>query len=253
MKSKNSNNSKSRRNFLKKSLVASSIFIVPRNVLGGKGYIAPSDQLNLAAIGSGGKGASDIKLASVKGREKVVALCDVDFSGSAKSSVKRFPKAKKYADYRIMLDKEKNIDAVTISTPDHVHAPAGVYAMERGKHVYIQKPMAHNIRETRILTEMARKQKVVTQMGNQGGSNPYLKMVQNWIDNGSIGKVSEVKIWTNRPVWPQGIKMPDPDAAAKPEALNWDLWLGPAPYKPYTHLTCILSIGEDGGIMELVH
>ena len=105
-----------------------------------------------------------------------------------------------------MLDKEKNIDAVTISTPDHVHAPAGVYAMERGKHVYIQKPMAHNIRETRILTEMARKQKVVTQMGNQGGSNPYLKMVQNWIDNGSIGKVSEVKIWTNRPVWPQGLK-----------------------------------------------
>ena len=153
MKSKNSNNSKSRRNFIKKSLVASSIFIVPRNVLGGKGYIAPSDQLNLAAIGSGGKGASDIRLASVKGREKVVALCDVDFSGSAKSSVKRFPKAKKYADYRIMLDKEKNIDAVTISTPDHVHAPAGVFAMERGKHVYILKPMAHNIRETRILAE----------------------------------------------------------------------------------------------------
>ena len=234
MKSKNSNNSKSRRSFLKKSIAASSIFIIPRNVLGGAGYTAPSDQLNLAAIGSGGKGASDIRLASVKGREKVVALCDVDFSGSAKSSVKKFPKAKKYADYRVMLDKEKNIDAVTISTPDHVHAPAGVFAMERGKHVYIQKPMAHNIRETRILTEMARKQKVVTQMGNQGGSNPYLNMVQNWIDNGSIGKVSEVKIWTNRPVWPQGIKMPNPDATKKPEALNWDLWLGPAPLKPYT-------------------
>ena len=117
MKSKKLNNSKSRRYFIKKGLAASSIFIIPRNVLGGPGFTAPSDQLNLAAIGSGGKGASDIRLASVKGREKVVALCDVDFSGSgAVSSVKKFPKAKKYADYRIMLDKEKNIDAVTINT-----------------------------------------------------------------------------------------------------------------------------------------
>ncbi len=160
--------SSSRRSFLKKGAIASSIFIVPRHVLGGVGYLAPSDRLNLAAIGSGGKGASDILNASVKGREKVVALCDVDFSGSAKRSVENFPKAKLYADFREMLDKEKGIDAVTISTPDHVHGPAAKYAMERGKHVYVQKPMTHNIREARMLTQMARDQKIVSQMGNQG-------------------------------------------------------------------------------------
>ena len=161
-----------RREFLKKGALASSIFIVPRNVLGGPGFISPSDQLNLAAIGSGGKGASDITNASVQGREHVAALCDVDFSGTASGTAKKFPKAKQYADYRVMLDKEKDIDAVTISTPDHIHGPAAVFAMQRGKHVYVQKPMSHNISEARILTEMARDQKVVTQMGNQGGSNP---------------------------------------------------------------------------------
>ena len=226
---------KSRRNFIKKSsAVGAGIFIVPRNVLGGAGYTSPSDQLNLAAIGSGGKGISDIANASVNGRERVAALCDVDFSGSASRSVKRFPNAKLYADFREMLDNEKDIDAVTISTPDHVHGPAAVYAMERDKHVYVQKPITHNIREARILTELARKQKVVTQMGNQGGSNPLLKMVQNWVDKGKIGKVSEVKVWTNRPVWPQGVKMQAPDPSLKPDSLDWNLWLGPASQKPYT-------------------
>ena len=224
----------SRRAFIKKGTVASSIMILPRHVLGGSGFLSPSDRLNLASIGSGGKGASDISNASVKGREYVSALCDVDFSGSASETVKKFPKAKKYSDYRIMLDKEKNLDAVTISTPDHIHGPAASYAMERGIHVYVQKPMTHNIKEARILTEMARNKKVVTQMGNQGGSNPLLNMVQNWIDNNAIGAVSEVKIWTNRPVWPQGIKIPKPDSSLKPDALNWDLWLGPAKQKPYT-------------------
>lgn len=214
--------------------MASSVFIVPRHVLGGAGFIAPSDQLNLAAIGAGGKGASDIRNASVNGRERVVALCDVDFKGSAKASVERFPKAKLYADYREMLDKEKSIDAVTISTPDHVHAPAAKYAMERGKHVYVQKPMTHNIREARILTQMARDQKVVTQMGNQGASNELLKLVQEWVDNDRIGKVAKVQIWTNRPVWPQGGPFPKPAPGEKPDALNWDLWLGPAPEIPFT-------------------
>ncbi|MDA7711088.1 Gfo/Idh/MocA family oxidoreductase [Flavobacteriaceae bacterium] len=232
MKSKKNLNS--RRSFIKNGVAAASIMIVPRNVLGGPGFIAPSDQLNLAAIGAGGKGASDINNASVKGRERVVALCDVDFSGSAKKSVEAFPKAKLYADYREMLDKEKDIDAVTISTPDHVHGPAAVFAMQRGIHVYVQKPMTHNIREARILTEMARTQKVVTQMGNQGGSNPLLNMVQDWVDKGTIGAISEVQVWTNRPVWPQGVPMPASDPSSKPTALNWDLWLGPAPEKPYT-------------------
>ncbi len=226
--------SSSRRSFIKKSAIASSVFIVPRHVLGGIGYVSPSDQLNLAAIGAGGKGSSDIRNASVDGRERVVALCDVNFSGSAADSVKRFPKAKLYNDYREMLDKEKDIDAVTISTPDHVHAPAAVFAMDRGKHVYVQKPMTNNIKEARLLTEMAREKKIVTQMGNQGGSNPLLDMVQKWIDTDALGNISKVQIWTNRPVWPQGNAMAQPDESQKPKDLHWDLWLGPAEYRPYT-------------------
>lgn len=233
-KRKTSPPSLSRRSFIEKGMIASSFFIVPRHVLGGVGFTAPSDQLNLAAIGAGGKGASDIRNASVNGRERVAALCDVDFSGSAKGSIEAFPKAKLYNDYREMLDKEKDIDAVTISTPDHVHGPAAAYAMERGKHVYVQKPLTHNIREARILAEMAREQKVVTQMGNQGASNPLLGMVQRWVDSGVLGKISKVQVWTNRPVWPQGFAMPEPDESQKPEGLHWDLWLGPAPYRPYT-------------------
>ena len=226
---------KSRRSFIKKSsAIGLGVFIIPRHVLGGKGFIAPSDQLNIAAIGSGGKGISDISNAAVNGRERISALCDVDFSGSASQTVKNFPKAKLFDDYRKMLDKHKDIDAVTISTPDHVHGPAAVYAMERNKHVYVQKPITHNIREARILTELAREQQVVTQMGNQGGSNPLLKMVQNWVDSGKIGQISEVKVWTNRPVWPQGIKMPKPNESLKPKSLDWNLWLGPASQKEYT-------------------
>lgn len=224
----------SRRNFIKNVAMASTIMIVPRHVLGGIGFIAPSDRLNLAAIGAGGKGSSDILNASVNGRERVVALCDVDFSGSAKKSVENFPKAKLYADYRKMLDNENDIDAVTISTPDHIHGPAAVYAMERGKHVYVQKPMTHNIREARMLTEMAKNNKIVTQMGNQGASNPLLNTVQEWVDAGKIGKISKVQIWTNRPVWPQGGAMPKPDESKKPKSLDWDLWLGPAPFRAYT-------------------
>ena len=224
----------SRRKFIKQSVIASSFFIVPRHVLGGSGFTAPSDQLVLAAIGAGGKGTSDIMNSSVNGREKVVALCDVDFSGSAKRSVENFPKAKQYNDYRVMLDQEKDIDAVTISTPDHVHAPAAVFAMQRGKHVYVQKPMTHNIREARILTQMAREKKIVSQMGNQGASNPLLQNVQGWVDSGKLGKISKVQIWTNRPVWPQGFAMPAPDESKKPKDLFWDLWLGPAEFKQYT-------------------
>ena len=229
-----STHTNSRRSFIKKGAIASSIFIVPRHVLGGIGYTPPSDRLNLAAIGAGGKGRSDILNASVDGRERVVALCDVDFSGSAAASVKKFPKAKLYEDFRVMLDKEKGIDAVTISTPDHIHGPAAAFAMERGKHVYVQKPMTHNIREARMLTEMARENKIVSQMGNQGGSNPLLGMVQKWVDSGILGQISKVQIWTNRPVWPQGYAMPEPDENMKPKDLNWDLWLGPAEYRPYT-------------------
>ncbi len=233
MKNNTKPSNTSRRSFLKKGAIASSIFIVPRHVLGGAGFTPPSDRLNIAAIGAGGKGKSDILNASVNGRERVVALCDVDFSGSAKDSVKNFPKAKLYADYRVMLDKEKDIDAVTISTPDHVHGPAAAFAMNRGIHVYVQKPLTHNIREARKLTELAREKKVVTQMGNQGGSNPLLNLVQKWVDSEVLGSISKVEVWTNRPVWPQGYAMPQPDESLKPKDLDWDLWLGPADYTPY--------------------
>ena len=231
---KDKDNSASRRAFMKNGLLASSIIIVPRHVLGGKGYTAPSDRLNLAAIGAGGKGSSDIRNASVSGRERVSALCDVDFAGSAKRSIEAFPDAKTFGDYRVMLDTVKDIDAVTISTPDHVHGPAAKYAMDRGIHVYVQKPMTHNIKEARTLTELARSNKIVSQMGNQGGSNPLLGMVQKWVDSGALGKISKVKVWTNRPVWPQGYAMPAADDSLKPDDLNWNLWLGPAALRPFT-------------------
>ncbi len=233
MAEKKSNKSTtSRRTFVKQGIVASSFFIVPRHVLGGAGYTPPSDQLVLAAIGAGGKGRSDILNASVHGREKVIALCDVDMSRAA-ASVEAFPEANLYSDYREMLDNEKDIDAVTISTPDHVHGPAASFAMKRGIHVYVQKPMTHNIREARLLTELARENKIVTQMGNQGASNPLLGMVQEWVDSGVLGAISKVQVWTNRPVWPQGIAMPTPDDSLKPDNLDWDLWLGPAPARPF--------------------
>jgi predicted dehydrogenase len=234
MKRKGKVSTASRRSFVKKAAVGSTFLIVPRHVLGGVGYTAPSDQLNLAAIGAGGKGSSDIRNASVNGRERVVALCDVDFSGSAKNSVERFPEARLYDDFRVMLEQETDIDAVTISTPDHVHGPAAAFAMRRGIHVYVQKPMTHNIREARLLTGMAREHRIVSQMGNQGGSNPLLGMVQGWVDSRTLGKISKVQVWTNRPVWPQGFAMPEPDASKRPEALKWDLWLGPAKDRAFT-------------------
>ncbi|MGB0256091.1 MAG: Gfo/Idh/MocA family protein [Flavobacteriaceae bacterium] len=235
MKNQNPN---SRRDFLKKAAAASTLFIVPRHVLGGVGYVAPSDQINLAAVGIGGKGRSDLRNAARPKNVRVVGLCDVDTKGTVVKDVigsqKDFPKANFYADFREMLDKEKDIDALTISTPDHTHAPSAIYAMERNKHVYVQKPLTHNVREARILTEMARKQKVVTQMGNQGASNPDQLQVQQWVDSGVVGAIGKVKVWTNRPVWPQGVPMPEPNASMQPDGLNWDLWLGPAKETAYT-------------------
>ena len=234
-KSEPNSQSIKRRDFVKSSIAASSIFIVPRHVLGGLGYTAPSDQIGLAAIGAGGKGASDIRNASVDGRERVVALCDVDSSGGngISRSIKKFSDAQFYDNFKKMLDKEKDIEAVTISTPDHTHAAAAVYAMERGIHVYVQKPLTHNIYEARLLTEMAREKQIVSQMGNQGASNPEQLQIQKWIRDGRIGKISKIEIWTNRPVWPQGGKMPAADASAKPDGFNWDQWLGPAQETPF--------------------
>ena len=224
----------SRRKFIKNSALASSLFIVPRHVLGGTGYTAPSDKLNIAGIGLHGKGNSDILHASVGGRENVVALCDVHQNAyGAQVAIEKFPNAKFYTDYKEMLEKEQ-LDGVTISTPDHTHANIAKAAMEKGIHVYVQKPLTHNVKEARMLTKLAKKNKIVTQMGNQGASNPEQKMIQKWIKDGRIGKVSTVYTWTNRPVWAQGIPMQQPDPSQKPEGMDWDLWIGPAQNKGYT-------------------
>jgi len=225
---------KSRRNFIKKSaLIGSGLFIIPRNVLGGKGYTAPSDQLAIAAVGSGGKGTSDINNAYDKGKNRVVALCDVH-PEYAKKSMDRFPDAKIYKDYRVMLENQKDIDAVTISTPDHTHAVVAHACMVRKLHVYVQKPLTHTIAEARLLRKTAKENKVVTQMGNQGGSNPGVQKVQEWIDQGKIGEIEKINAWTNRPVWPQGKNLPKSNENEKPEGLDWDLWLGPAKKRSYS-------------------
>jgi predicted dehydrogenase len=231
----NNKQSNSRRTFLKTSTAAAAgLVIVPRHVLG-RGYIAPSDKLNLAAIGAGGKGSSDIRNAWNEGAENVVALCDVDVN-RAKGSIKKWKKAKFYHDFREMLEKHKDeIDAVTISTPDHVHGVAAMTAMELGMHVYVQKPLTHNIAEARKLTEAARQYKVVSQMGNQGASNPGQVQMMEWFNAGLIGTVHTVHVWTNRPVWPQGIPFPTdkPELPKKISAKEWDLFIGPAEYMDY--------------------
>src|SRR5271154_5122717 len=224
---KNNRFGNSRRDFLKSSsLAATGFFIVPRHVLG-RGFVAPSDKLMIAAIGAGGKGADDIDHFDKSGKAIISYLCDVD-DRQAADSVKKFPKAKYYKDFREMLSKEaKYIDAVSVSTPDHTHAVAAMAAMQLHKHVYVQKPLTHDIYEARMLTKAAHKYKVVTQMGNQGASNDGVRQLTEWYNDGQVGDVHTVYCWTNRPVWPQGIPWPSQKAEI-PKELDWDLWLGTA-------------------------
>ena len=221
-----------RRAFIRNAgIVTSAFFIVPRHVLG-RGFIAPSDMLNIAGIGVGGKGEGDLIEFAKSPKVNIVALCDVDDRMAVKSR-ERFPKAAYYRDYREMLEKEKNnIDAVSVSTPDHTHAVATLAAMQLGKHVYTQKPLTHDIYEARILAQAAKKYRVVTQMGNQGGSGDGVRQAKEIIDAGMIGRVEEAHAWTNRPVWPQGIPTPSGDHRV-PKELDWDLWLGPSAFIPY--------------------
>ncbi|HIJ74573.1 MAG TPA: Gfo/Idh/MocA family oxidoreductase [Candidatus Hydrogenedentes bacterium] len=192
----------------------------------------PNEKLNIAAIGSGGKGGDDIYNCSM---ENIVALCDVDWEHRAVFAARQFPKAKKYTDFRVMLEKEdKNIDAVIVSTPDHTHAVAAAMAIKMGKHVYVQKPLTHDIYEARALTDLARKHSVVTQMGNQGHSGIGVRRFCEMIWSGAIGTPREVHMWTHRPVWPQGLTRPA-HADPVPEYLDWELWLGTAPERPYVH------------------
>ena len=222
----------SRRSFVKNAALASgSFYIVPRHVLG-RGYVAPSDKLMIAAIGAGGKGGDDIQHFSDSGKAEIAYLCDVD-DRQAVDSRKKFPKAGYYKDFREMLDKEgKHIDAVSVSTPDHTHAVAAMAAMQLGKHVYVQKPLTHDIYEARMLTQAAHRYKVVTQMGNQGASGDGVRQLVEWYNAGTIGDVHTVYCFTDRPIWPQGIARPT-TASPIPTGLDYDLWLGTAPDKPY--------------------
>lgn len=226
------NMNQSRRKFIRNtSLATASFFIVPCHVIG-RGFIAPSDQLRIAGIGVGGKGESDLAEFAKSPNAVIVALCDVD-DRQAKKSRERFPKATYYKDFRQMLEKEKNnIDAVSVSTPDHTHAAASMMAIQMGKHVYVQKPLTHDIYEARMLTDAAKKYKVVSQMGNQGASGDGVRQMQEWYNAGIIGDAHTIRVWTNRPVWPQGFGKPK-NTAPVPAELDWDLWLGTAPWEEY--------------------
>jgi predicted dehydrogenase len=202
--------------------------VVPRKV-------SPNEKLNVAAIGAGGKGRGDI-LSCAK-TENVVALCDVDWDRAART-FEELPDVPRFRDFRIMLEKMPEIDAVTISTPDHTHAPAAYMAMKLGKHVYVQKPLTHTVAEARLLTNTAREAGVATQMGNQGHSGDGVRELCEMVWSGVIGQVREAHVWTHRPVWAnQGRGEPFPPEIA-PENVDWDRWLGPAPWRPFSKAYC---------------
>lgn len=221
----------SRRRFLQRTALASTaLSLAPAALVRAAGEQAPGEKLHIAGIGVGGMGRSNLQQCAA---ENIVALCDVDQNYAAKT-YQEFPAAKVYLDYREMLERQKDIEAVIIATPDHSHAAIAMAAMRAGKHVYVQKPMAYSVHEARTLTEAARRYKVATQMGNQGHSGDGARLICEWIQAGVIGAVREVDAWTNRPVWPQGIEVERPkETPPVPAGLDWDRWLGPAPYRPY--------------------
>src|SRR3954447_20054962 len=224
----------SRRDFLASAAGAGLTFtIVPRHVLGGAGYLAPSERVDVAGIGVGGMGGGDIATVARLGAN-IVALCDVDETQAA-GTFNAFPKARRYKDFRQMIEEEaKHFDAVTVGTPDHIHAVASMAAIRAGKHVYTQKPLTHTIRESRELAKAARAAGVATQMGNQGHATEGARLTNEWIQAGIIGEVREVHAWSDRAglLWKQGIGRPA-ETPAVPSTLDWNLWLGPVRERPY--------------------
>ena len=220
----------SRRSFVKNSgIVMAGITLVPSHVVSGLGHIPPSDKLNIAGVGIGGIGRTNLRNANT---QNIVALCDVDWSYS-KDCFADYPDAKKYRDYRKMFEEMNNdIDAVIIATPDHTHYVVTADAMRAGKHVYLQKPLTHSVYESRILTKLAEETGVATQMGNQGNSEEGIRLLSEWIWNNEIGEVKEAHAWTNRPIWPQGLERPL-ETPPLPPTMSWDLFIGPAPFRPY--------------------
>ena len=233
----------SRRRFMGQAASAFAFTVVPSHVLAGRGNASPNEKLNIAAIGAGGMGGGNLNNCAT---ENIVALCDVDEERAA-GSFKRFAGARKYTDFRKMFDKEdKNIDAVIVATPDHTHAVVAIRAIRMGKHAYVQKPLAHTVKEVRTLTEAAREAGVQTQMGNQGHSTDSIRDLYEWIHDGVIGPIHEVYTWSDRPVggdpWSDFPIMARPkETPPVPKGLNWDLWLGPVPYRPYHPIYCPLT------------
>ena len=218
----------SRRRFLQSSSLVAGSGLLPAGLASGR-KVSPNDKLNIGVIGAGGKGTADSEGVM---SENIVALCDVD-ERTLRARKARFPKAKLFKDYRVMLEQVGDqLDAVTVSTPDHHHFPASMLAMDLGLHVYVQKPLAHTVWQARQMLKRSRDKKVVTQMGNQGHSYSSTRKLVEVVRAGIIGEVREVHVWTDRPIWPQGISRPE-GSKPVPDYLDWDLWLGPAPERPY--------------------
>ena len=223
----------SRRSFLATTATAAAgVTILPSNVIAGLGHKAPSDKLNIVGVGVGGMGFANLKNLQ---SENIIGLCDVDWKYSDKV-FKFFPNAKKYKDWRVMYDElGKSMDGVVIATADHTHAITAAHAITMGKHVYVQKPLTHSVYESRLLTKLADKYKVATQMGNQGSSGEGVNLTTEWLANGEIGEVTKVEAFTDRPIWPQGLNTPK-QGQWVPETLDWDLFIGPAKMRPYNEL-----------------
>lgn len=221
-----------RRDFLQRSAAAAATLIGSRLLRGVPAGYSANERVNVAQIGATGKGADDLGGVSSAGGN-IVALCDVDSRHTAEAAHK-YPTARRYSDFRKMLDEQKDIDAVVVSIPDHMHAFTALWAMRMGKHCYCQKPLTHDIAEARMMRKWATQYKVATQMGNQGHAGEGLRTQVDWIKAGVLGPVREVHVWTDRPVnwWPQGVGRPT-ETPPVPEGLDWDLWLGTAPQRPY--------------------
>ena len=228
-------NEMSRRSFLKAGTAAAiGLTMATDNMFAKakKKTVAPSDKLNIIGVGIGGRGASDLRGME---SQNIIALCDTDWA-YAKHVFERYPEAKRYNDWRVCYDEMlKDADAVMVATADHTHAIIAANAITEGKHVYVEKPLTHTVYESRLLTKLAAKYKVATQMGNQGASNEGVRKTCSWIWNGVIGEVTKVEAFTDRPIWPQGLDRPEKEDPI-PETLNWDGFIGPAQYRPYNSI-----------------
>ncbi|HVU26096.1 MAG TPA: Gfo/Idh/MocA family oxidoreductase [Opitutus sp.] len=228
-----------RRTFISTTAAAVAYGALPRRVRAATRRISPNEKLNIAAVGIGGQGRADLG-AQVQAGDNIVALCDVDadYAGPAFND---YPKARRYSDFRVMFDREKDLDGVMIATPDHLHAIVTMTALQHGRHVYCEKPLTRTVFEAREIAKAAAAAKVATQMGNQGMQFAGNRQIDEWIQGGAIGPVREVHVWSDRPTqrgrmplwWPQGVDRPK-DTPPVPATLDWDKWLGPAPYRPYS-------------------